>query len=195
MSRSAKIERVTSETKILGNINVDGTGKYSINTGIGFFDHMLEQLSRHSLIDINISCDGDTHIDYHHSVEDVAIALGNAIKKSLGDKKNIERYGFFIIPMDDTLTEVAVDFSGRPYFKSNLKDITSQDFQNFNYELVNEFLYAFSYSAMMNIHVNVKYGENGHHIIESIFKSLARSIRNAIAVNEKVGLNSTKGTL
>lgn len=195
MSRKSTIERNTSETKISVSVNIDGTGKYNVSTGIGFFDHMLEQLSKHSLIDIDVSCDGDTHIDYHHSVEDVAIALGKAFKESLGDKKGIERYGFFLLPMDETLTEVAIDFSGRPYFCSNLLDFVNGEFQPFNYELVNEFFYAFSYSAMMNFHVNVKYGKNGHHIIESIFKASARAIRNAVTVNNKIGLNSTKGTL
>lgn len=195
MSRKSIVQRDTSETKISVEINIDGSGAYNVSTGIGFFDHMLEQLAKHSLIDMTIKCDGDTHIDYHHSVEDVAIALGQALKEALGDKKSIERYGFFLLPMDCTLTEVAVDFSGRPYFKSNLVDSVSQDFQMFNYELVNEFLYALSYSAMMNIHVNVKYGGNGHHIIESIFKGLARAIRNAVEKNSRITLNSTKGKL
>lgn len=195
MSRTASVSRNTTETNISVDINIDGSGSYDVKTGIGFFDHMLEQLAKHSLIDMKIVCDGDIHIDEHHSVEDVAIALGSAFKNALGDKKGIERYGFFLLPMDETLTEVAVDFAGRPYFKSNLLEVERRDFNPFNYELVNEFLYAFSYGAMMNLHVNVKYGINGHHIIESIFKALARAIRNAVTENKRIVLNSTKGVL
>ncbi len=195
MSRKSTIQRDTNETKISVSIDLDGSGNFEVNTGIGFFDHMLEQLSKHSLINMTVKCDGDIHIDFHHSVEDVAIALGQAFKEAIGDKNGIERYGSFLLPMDDTLTEVAVDFSGRPYYKSNLKEKAQGEFAPFNFELVDEFLYALSYSAMMNIHVNVKYGSNGHHIIESIFKALARAIRNAVEKNSRITLNSTKGLL
>lgn len=195
MSRKSTIQRDTNETKISVSIDLDGNGTFDIVTGIGFFDHMLEQLSRHSLIDMTIKCNGDTHIDFHHSVEDVAITLGQALREAIGDKKGIERYGFFLLPMDDTLTEVAVDFSGRPYYKSNLKEVVKGEFPSFNFELVDEFLYALSYSAMMNIHLNVKYGNNGHHIIESTFKGLARAIRNAVEKNSRITLNTTKGVL
>ena len=196
MSRKAKILRKTKETSISAEVNLDGKGDYKIKTQIGFLDHMLEQLSKHSLIDIKLSVKGDTHIDLHHSTEDTGIALGEAIKKAAGKFKGIKRYSSALIPMDETLTRVALDISGRPYlvWKVNLK---VEKLGEMDTELFKEWFQAFSQSAGITLHVENIYGENNHHIIESCFKALARSLRNAVAINEREGMNipSTKGQL
>ncbi len=194
--RSAIINRKTKETEILCEINIDGTGKNEISTGIGFFDHMLEIFSHHSLIDIKLKAKGDTHVDLHHTVEDTAYVLSQAIKKSIGEKRGINRYGFFYITMDESLSRTVIDFSGRPelVWKVNLglKKIGEMDT-----ELFQEFFKAFTNESKCNLHIENFYGDNNHHIIESCFKSFARSVRNALAVDERIKniIPSSKGIL
>jgi len=194
--RKARIERKTKETQIAVEVNLDGTGIYSISTGVGFFDHMLEQLARHSLIDIEIHAAGDLHIDQHHTVEDTGIALGQAVRQALGDMAGITRFADVLLPMDETLTRVAVDISGRPFLVFRTK-IVQAKIGNFDTELVREFFQAFTTHAAMNIHVETLYGENAHHIAESSFKGLARALRAAIALDprQKGAIPSTKGLL
>ena len=170
--RTAAIERDTKETQIRLEINLDGTGKSSISTGLGFFDHMLTLFSAHSKVDLTLDVHGDIEVDGHHTVEDVGIALGQAFSKALGDKKGIRRYGFFALPMDETLAETAIDFSGRPFLVFNA-NFPVERVGNFDLELVNEFWQGFANAAACNLHVNVPYGGNGHHISEAIFKSAA----------------------
>ena len=176
--RNAKVNRKTKETDISCEINIDGTGQNEISTGIGFFDHMLEIFSHHSLIDLRLKADGDTHVDFHHTVEDTAYVLAEAITHAIGEKKGINRYGFFYIPMDESLSRTVIDFSGRPEFvwKVNLglKKIGEMDT-----ELFHEFFKAFCNASKCNLHIENFYGGNNHHIIESCFKSFARSIRQA----------------
>lgn len=194
--RIAQIERNTKETKIKVEVNLDGSGTYKINSGIGFFNHMLEQLSHHSLIDISLNCEGDLHIDAHHSVEDSAIALGLAIKQALGDKKGINRFGYFYAPMDETLSRCVLDLSGRAYPVFNCK--FSQDrIGEMDLELFREFFFALAQSIGCNLHIENLYGINNHHIIESCFKALARALRVAISIDnrKKDAVNSTKGLL
>jgi len=191
--RISQIKRETTETKISVDLNVDGSGKYEINTKVGFFDHMLELFTRHGGFDLKISCDGDTHIDAHHSVEDVGIALGDAFKEALGDKKGIERYGFFLLPMDETLIECAVDFSGRTYLNYDV-EIKAFRVGEFETELAEEFFKAFSDRAGINLHIVKRYGRNTHHIIEGVFKAVARSIKAAVKITSDEVM-STKGTL
>lgn len=193
--KKASFVRKTTETDVSAEITVNSTGVYNINTGCGFFDHMLEQFSRHSLIDITVKSTGDFHIDQHHIVEDTAIVLGECFKRALGNKKGIERYGFFILPMDEALVESSVDFGGRPYLVLNNDFVKKGTINGFDTDLVREFFHALAYNAGMNIHINVRYGNNDHHIIEAIFKSTARAIRNALTINENLGINSTKGTI
>ena len=194
--RNASAERNTKETKITCKVNIDGTGISKISTGVGFFDHMLEIFSHHSLIDIDLVVDGDTHVDFHHTVEDTAYALSDAINKAIGDKKGIERYGFFYITMDESLSRTVIDFSGRPEFvwKVNLglKKIGEMDT-----ELFQEFFKAFCNEYKCNLHMQNFYGDNNHHIIESCFKSFARSVRQALTVDERIKniIPSSKGTL
>ena len=196
MSRKAKILRKTKETNISVAVNLDGKGKYKIKTKIGFLDHMLEQLSKHSLIDINLAARGDTHIDLHHTTEDTGIAIGEAIKKAAGNFKGIKRYSSTIIPMDETLTRVSLDISNRPYliWKVNLK---VEKLGEMDTELFKEWFQAFSQSAGITLHVENIYGDNSHHKIESCFKALARSLREAFEIDKRIKnvLPSTKGKL
>ena len=194
--RKAELARNTAETKIEVSLNIDGTGKADIKTGVGFFDHMLELFARHALIDLTVRCDGDTHIDDHHSVEDIGIAMGQALLQALGDNKGIARYACVHLPMDETLTRVAVDVSGRPFlvFRSSFP---AAKIGTFDTELVREWFQAFAINAGLTLHVETLYGDNAHHIAESCFKGLARSLREALAVDPREGgrVPSTKGTL
>lgn len=194
--REAKVERNTKETQITASVNLDGTGVYNVSTGIGFLDHMLEQLSRHSLIDLTLKAEGDLHIDYHHTTEDSGIAIGTAVKKALGDRKGITRYGHAYIPMDETLSRVAIDISGRPYLVWNVK-FTQNKIGEFDTELFKEWFQAFAFAAGITLHVENLYGDNNHHIIESCFKGLAKALRAAATLDERAGdaIPSTKGTL
>lgn len=193
-SRSARTERTTNETSINVELNLDGTGAYEITTGIGFFDHMLAQLSKHSLIDMNIVVKGDLHIDEHHTVEDTGLTLGEAIRQALGDKRGIERYGF-LLPMDESLAQVALDLGGRPYFafKGGFERETVGEFPT---ELVEDFFRGFADGLRANLHIKVE-GRNDHHKIEAIFKSVARALKQAVAIDQRAAsiLPSTKGTL
>ena len=194
--RQGSITRKTSETTISVSVDLDGSGKADISTGIGFFDHMLDLLARHSLMDLTIRCEGDVHIDDHHSVEDTGIALGQAILQALGDKKGIARYACVHLPMDEALTRVAVDVSGRPFLVFRTQ-FASQKIGTFDTELVREFFQAFAMNAGLTLHVETLYGDNAHHIAESCFKGLARCLRQALAQDEreKGRVPSTKGTL
>jgi imidazoleglycerol-phosphate dehydratase len=194
--RTGAVTRKTKETDIVASVTLDGTGLANIATGIGFFDHMLEQLARHSLIDIEIRAAGDLHIDQHHTVEDTGIALGQAVRQALGDMAGITRFADVLLPMDETLTRVAVDISGRPFLVFRTK-FAQAKIGNFDTELVREFFQAFTTHAAMNIHVETLYGENAHHIAESSFKGLARALRAAIALDprQKGAIPSTKGLL
>ena len=196
MIRKAKISRKTKETSIAVEVNIDGKGKYKIETGIGFLDHMLEQLSKHSLMDITVKAKGDTHIDLHHTTEDTGIAIGEAINKAAGNRKGIKRYAHALIPMDETLTRVAIDVSNRPYliWKVNLKveKLGEMDTEHFK-----EWFQAFSQSAGITLHIENIYGENSHHKIESCFKGLARSLKEAFEIDKRIksSIPSTKGKL
>ena len=194
--RIASIHRKTTETQIKVNVNLDGTGKHSITTGLPFFDHMIEQLSKHSLVDIDIKCDGDLEIDSHHTVEDVGWALGKAINEALGNKQGIKRYSFSYLPMDECLTRCCIDISGRPWLVWNvfLPTVTIKDIET---EIFREFFQSFSQSAEFTLHIENIYGQNTHHIIESCFKSMAISLRNAIKLDFRNldSVPSTKGTL
>src|SRR4051812_37067489 len=194
--RKATVERKTKETQIRAEINLDGTGKYEVSTGIGFLDHMLEQLSRHSLIDIKLRAKGDLHIDYHHTTEDTGIAIGEAVAKALGERKGIVRYGHEYIPMDETLTRVALDLSGRPYFVWKV-EFTKPKLGEMDTELFREWFQAFAFAAGTTLHVENLYGVNNHHIVESCYKGLARSLRMAINIDPRKSdeIPSTKGTL
>ncbi len=194
--RTSSFQRITKETKINISLNLDGVGKYKINTGIGFFNHMLEQLSCHSLIDIELEAIGDLHIDFHHTVEDCGIALGEAIKKALGDKVGITRYGSSYVPMDETLTRCVIDLSGRPYPIFNC-DFKRDKVGEMDCELFREFFFALAQNSGCNLHLENLYGTNNHHIIESCFKATARAFRQAITIDErkKNAINSTKGSL
>ena len=194
--RVSTVERNTNETKITVKINLDGQGIGNINTGLPFFDHMIEQLSKHSLIDIDLKCDGDLHIDSHHTVEDIGWALGDAINKALGNKKGIRRYSFSYLPMDECLTRCSIDVSGRPWLIWNvfLPAVSIKDIET---EIFKEFFQAFSQAASLTLHIENLYGTNTHHIIESCFKSLAVAIRGAVSIDimNKENIPSTKGTL
>ncbi len=194
--RAGEIDRKTAETAIAVKVNLDGEGKASIATGIGFFDHMLELFARHSLIDLHVKVEGDLHVDFHHSVEDTGIALGQAIAKALGDKKGIARYADLHLPMDETLTRVCVDVSGRPFLVFRTAFPTPK-IGEFDTELVREFFQAFAVQAGLTLHVETLYGVNSHHIAESCFKGLARALRAALAVDPREGgrVPSTKGAL
>ncbi len=196
MSRIAKIDRNTKETKISVLVNLDGTGSYKIKSGIGFLDHMLEQLSHHSLIDIELSAVGDTHIDFHHTTEDSAIAIATAIKEALGDKKGINRFGCSFVPMDETLTRAVIDISGRGYPVFNCQ-FTRDKIGEMDSELFREFFFAFSNALACNLHIENLYGINNHHIVESCFKATARALKEAITIDERKlnSINSTKGIL
>ncbi len=194
--RTATINRSTAETRIDVTVNLDGTGVYSIKTGIGFLDHMVEQLSRHGLIDIDLKVEGDLHIDGHHTVEDSALALGQAIAKALGDKRGIRRYGDALSPMDETLTRVALDISGRPWlvWKSGF---TMQRLGELDTELIEHWFHSFAQTAGLTLHVETLYGSNNHHIVESAFKGVARALRTAVEIDPRKSdaIPSTKGVL
>jgi imidazoleglycerol-phosphate dehydratase len=194
--RQSTISRSTAETQITVEINLDGTGAYENNTGVGFFDHMLDQLARHSLIDMTITAKGDLHIDDHHTVEDVGIALGQALSAALGDKRGIRRYGACLLPMDDALVRTALDLSARPFLIWNVALPTSK-IGNFDTELVREFFQALSTHGGITLHVDMLHGLNSHHIAEAAFKSVARALREAVEVDtRKAGdIPSTKGAL
>ena len=194
--RTATVERNTKETKIFCKINIDGTGQSKISSGIGFFDHMLEIFSHHSLIDLELSVDGDTHVDFHHTVEDTAYPLSEAINKSIGDKKGINRYGFFYITMDESLSRTVIDFSGRPELVWKV-ELGLEKIGEMDTELFKEFFKAFANNAKCNLHIENFYGTNNHHIIESCFKSFARSVRSALTIDERAKniIPSSKGIL
>ncbi|WP_338550719.1 imidazoleglycerol-phosphate dehydratase HisB [Roseovarius phycicola] len=194
--RQAKITRKTAETDISVEITLDGTGAYENATGVGFFDHMLDQLARHSLIDMTVRCDGDLHIDDHHTVEDVGIALGQALTEAVGDKKGIRRYGACLLPMDDALVRAALDLSGRPYLVWNV-ELPTPKIGTFDCELVREFFQAFSTHGGLTLHVDRLHGINSHHIAEAAFKAVARSLRDALEVDPRKAdaIPSTKGML
>ncbi len=195
MSRIAEISRQTKETKIQLSLNLDGTGNASIKTGVGFFDHMLDLLARHSLIDLTVEAAGDLHVDAHHTVEDVGIVLGQAIEKSLGDKRGIYRYGWAIVPMDECLAQVAIDLSGRPAFVYNVK-FRGDLIGDFPVELVEEFFKSVATNAKLNLHITVPYGGNNHHIAEAIFKATAKALRQAVSNDPRnPQVPSTKGSL
>ena len=196
MSRKAKILRKTKETNISVEVNLDGKGKYQIKTKIGFLDHMLEQLAKHSLIDMKINAKGDTHIDLHHTTEDTGIAIGEAIKKAAGNLKGIKRYATTNIPMDETLTRVSLDISNRPYLIWNV-DLKVEKLGEMDTELFKEWFQAFAQSAGITLHVENIYGENSHHKIESCFKALARSLKEALEIDKRIknSIPSTKGTI
>ena len=195
-SRSAKVSRKTKETEISVSLDVDGAGKASMATGIGFFDHMLEQLSRHSLIDMTVKAKGDLHIDDHHTVEDTGIAIGQALSNALGERRGIIRYASIDLAMDETLTRAAIDVSGRPFLVWNVA-FSSPKIGTFDTELVREFFQAFAMNAGMTLHVETLYGVNAHHIAESCFKGLARALRAAVAIDPEASgeIPSTKGSL
>jgi len=194
--RQAKVERNTSETRIAATVDLDGTGRYDVSSGIGFLDHMLEQLSRHSLMDITLKAEGDLHIDFHHTTEDTGIALGQAVDQALGDRKGVQRFADVLIPMDETLTRVALDLSNRPYLVWRV-NFTRDKLGEMDTELFKEWFHAFSQNAGMTLHVENLYGTNSHHIIESCFKGLARALRRAVEIDpRKAGeVPSTKGKL
>ena len=195
MERTASITRNTKETQIALSLNLDGKGSYQVDTGIGFFNHMLEGFSRHGFFDLNIQVKGDLQVDTHHTIEDTGIVLGTAIKEALGDKKSIKRFGSCILPMDDALCLCAVDLGGRPYFKMDAQ-ITAPMVGNFDTELVREFFYAVSYTAGMNLHIRMLDGVNAHHIIEAMFKSFAKALDEATKKDERItDVLSTKGSL
>ena len=195
-ARRAAVKRRTKETAITASVDLDGTGAYDVATGVGFLDHMIEQLARHSLIDITLKADGDLHIDQHHTTEDSGIALGQALAKALGDKKGIARYGFAYLPMDDTLTRVALDISGRSYLVWKVA-FTRSKVGEMDTELFREWFQAFAQHTGLTLHVETLYGENSHHIAETCYKALAKALRQAIAIDErqKGSVPSTKGQL
>lgn len=194
-NRKAEISRETKETRVRVSLDLDGTGKSVPKTGVGFFDHMLDLLARHSLIDLDISAEGDLQVDAHHTVEDVGIVLGQAFEKALGDKRGIQRYGWAIVPMDESLAQVAIDLSGRPAFVFRV-EFKGEAIGNFPVELIEEFFKALAVNAKMNLHVYVPYGGNNHHISEAIFKATARALRLAVSQDPRNNeVPSTKGTL
>lgn len=194
--RSASVHRKTNETEIAVELALDGTGRYDVSTGIGFLDHMLEQLSRHSLMDLTVKATGDLHIDQHHTTEDTGIAIGEAFAKALGDRKGITRFGHAYAPMDETLTRVAIDISGRPFLVWKL-DFTQPKLGELDTEMFEHWFHAFAGSAGITLHVENLYGRNNHHMIESTFKALARALRTAIEIDPRKAdsVPSTKGTL
>ena len=196
MKRQATIERSTKETRIKAVVDLDGTGAYDVTTGVGFLDHMLEQLSRHSLIDITLKAKGDLHIDFHHTTEDSGIVLGQAVAKALGDKQGITRYANAYLPMDETLTRVALDVSGRPHLVWKVA-FSRPKLGDMDTELFREWFQAFAQNAGITLHVENLYGENNHHIAETCFKGLARALREAVTIDPRQGgrIPSTKGAL
>lgn len=195
MSRKAEVKRKTKETDITLSINLDGSGKAEIDTGVGFFDHMLDGFARHGLFDLTVKCKGDLNVDCHHSIEDTGIVLGEAILKALGDKKGIKRYGNMILPMDEALVMTAIDLSGRPYFSYDIR-FNGGNCGDMDTEMCREFFYAVSYSAKMNLHMKMMDGMNDHHIMEAAFKSFGRSLDQATMIDDRIkGILSTKGVL
>jgi len=194
--RRAEVRRETTETRIAVDLDLDGTGAYAISTGIGFFDHMLEQLSRHSLIDLTVETKGDLHIDQHHTVEDTGLAIGEALAKALGDKRGIRRYADALSPMDETLTRVAIDISGRPFLVWKTV-FTQKRLGEMDTEMFEHWFHSFAQTAGLTLHVETLYGVNNHHIAEAAFKGLARALREAVEIDpRKLGVvPSTKGTL
>ncbi|MEX2631800.1 MAG: imidazoleglycerol-phosphate dehydratase HisB [Tistlia sp.] len=194
--RSARVERNTKETRISAEVNLDGTGESRIDTGIGFLDHMLDQLARHGLLDITLKAEGDLHIDAHHTTEDSGIVLGQAVSKALGERRGIRRYGDALIPMDETLTRVALDASNRPYLIWKVA-FTRDKLGTFDTELFKEWFQAFAQHAGLTLHVETLYGTNNHHIVESCFKGLARALRDALEIDPRKAdaIPSTKGSL
>ncbi len=195
MPRTVKIERTTRETQIKLELNLDGSGTFAGQTGVGFFDHMLELLARHAALDLKVEAKGDLQVDQHHTVEDVGICLGQAVKQALGDKAGIRRYGHFTLPMEETLCTTAIDLSGR-YYMVFSAEFASPKIGEFDSELVEDFWQAFAANALCNLHVLVHYGRNSHHVAEAIFKSAARALRMAVSPDPRIsGVPSTKGTL
>src|SRR3954469_15759323 len=194
--RTADISRKTKETAVRVSVNLDGSGTGSCSTGVGFFDHMMDLLTRHSLIDLTVEAQGDLQVDAHHTVEDVGIVLGQALERALGDKTGIYRYGWAIVPMDESLAQVAIDLSGRPAFVFNV-NFKGPMIGQFPVELVEEFLKALATTAKMNLHIAVPYGTNNHHIAEAIFKATAKALRQAVSIDPRNagGMPSTKGSL
>jgi imidazoleglycerol-phosphate dehydratase len=195
MNRTAQIDRATAETRISLSLSLDGSGRSDVKTGVGFLDHMLTLFARHGLLDLTVRCEGDLHVDQHHTVEDVGICLGQAIAQAVGDKKGIVRYGTFTVPMDESLVMVSLDLSGRPYLVCGL-DTRGRRIGEFEAELVPEFFQAVAANARMNLHLHQFHGENGHHIIEAAFKAFGRALDAATRVDERVtDVPSTKGVL
>lgn len=195
MDRIANVKRVTKETDIDLTFNPDGTGNYNIDTGIGFFDHMLSGFSKHGFFDLDVKVKGDLIVDCHHTIEDTGIVLGEAIKKAIGDKNGIKRYGHFILPMDETLVLCAVDLCGRPYLNFDV-DFTMERVGYMDTEMAREFFYAISYAAGMNLHIKKLDGTNNHHIMEAVFKAFAKALDMATSFDERIdGVLSTKGTI
>ena len=194
--RQASVERNTKETQLSASVDLDGTGTYDVSTGIGFLDHMMEQLSRHSLIDLTLRAQGDLHIDFHHTTEDTGYAVGEAVSRALGDRAGIVRYGSALIPMDETLTRVALDCSNRPYLVWKV-DFSRPKLGEMDTELFQEWFKAFAQSAGLTLHVEILYGENNHHIVESCYKGLARALMAAVAIDPRRAdaVPSTKGVL
>ena len=194
--RKAEVIRNTKETQIFCSVDLDGSGKNNISTGVGFFDHMLELLSHHSLIDINLTVKGDTHVDFHHTVEDTGYALAKSIRQSLGEKRGVKRYGFFYIPMDECLSRCIIDFSGRPELVWKV-DLGLKKIGEMDTELFQEFFKAFTNESKCNLHIENLYGQNNHHIIESCFKAFAKSLRISIEIDERIKniIPSSKGAL
>ena len=193
--RVGKMNRATHETQIEVGLNLDGTGKAEVTSGIGFFDHMLNLLAVHGIFDLKVVCSGDLTVDGHHSVEDVGICLGMSLKEALGDKRGIVRYGTCFLPMDESLVMVSVDISGRPFLVCELGELAPM-IGNFDTELVEEFLRAFAFNAAITLHVKVLYGKNSHHKVEAIFKALGHALKNAVTIDEKIhGVLSSKGKL
>ena len=195
-TRTATVERITTETRITAQVNIDGTGTYRVATGIGFLDHMLEQLARHSLIDLELDAEGDLHIDAHHTTEDCGYVVGEAIRRCLGERRGITRYGTARVPMDEALTEVSLDISGRPYLVWQVP-LAQARLGDMDTELFREWFQAFSQSAAITLHVTTHHGSNTHHIVESCFKALARALRQAMAIDQRAAdaIPSTKGSL
>ena len=194
--RTATVRRDTTETRIAVTVNLDGTGTYRVRTGIGFLDHMLEQLSRHSLIDLDLHVEGDLHIDQHHTTEDAALAIGEAVTKALGERRGIQRYGTAYAPMDEALTRCALDLSGRPFLVWKLA-FTQERIGEWDAELVEHWFHSFAQAAGVTLHLENLYGRNNHHLVESAFKALARALRQAVEIDPRKGsaVPSTKGVL
>ena len=195
MQRTATVTRTTRETDIAVTIALDGTGKTDLHTGVGFFDHMLDGMARHGLFDLSVTCKGDLEVDCHHTIEDIGIALGTAIRQALGDKAGITRFGSCLLPMDETLALCAVDLGGRPYFVYDAA-FAADRCGKMDTQMAREFFYAVSYAAMMNLHLKVLYGENDHHKLEALFKAFGRALDAATRIDSRIeGVLSTKGSL